>query len=373
MKARIWLASLFLAGVSLALTVGGASAAGYPCPPTTALRQPARCNGSGPEGALVSLARQGLYPARPLPTLGLHPWMGHVPFEYLRVTRDSVSLFPSAKAAKQGTGAIGRTQPGFVYLSATETVDGEGGIVYRTQQGYVRGDGVSRVTLPTFQGLAFRRTPDRPFGWVTSGGLCSRAAPGAAAPATGRCYVKYHVVQIHDRAQVDGQEWLRIGMEEWVEADYVGEVVPDPTPPEGVDGRRWVSVNLAEQTVAAYEDGRLVFATLASTGRYGFWTQPGLFQVWIKLERDNMTGGLDEGYYYLEDVPWVIYFDQARALHGTYWHNKFGTPTSRGCVNLTPADAKWFFDFVEEGTWVYVFDPTGQTPTDPSLYGPGGA
>ncbi len=368
-----WLVALVLGLLLLAGPAEAASLSRYPCPPRVALRRPAQCATGGPGSRLVALARQGLYPQRPLPTVGLDPWMGHVPFQYLRVTRDSIGVYPSAKAARRGTGEVLRTQPGFVYLSSTETFESAQGIVYRTQKGFVRGDGVSRVTPSTFRGLMFRRTPDRPFGWVTSGGLCSRSTPNEAAPATGRCYMRYEVVQVYDRVTEGGTVWLLVGVDEWLDAAYVAEVDPDPTPPEGVDGGRWVSVNLAEQTVMAYEDGRLVYATLASTGRYGTWTQPGLFQVWIKLERDNMTGGVEDSYYYLEDVPWVMYFDQARALHGTYWHDKFGTPTSRGCVNLTIADARWFFNFVEEGTWVYVWDPTGQTPTDPSLYGPGGA
>jgi hypothetical protein len=42
-------------------------------------------------------------------------------------------------------------------------------------------------------------------------------------------------------------------------------------------------------------------------------------------------------------------------------------------VNISPADAEWFYNFANEGTWVYVFDPTGETPTDEELYGSGGA
>jgi lipoprotein-anchoring transpeptidase ErfK/SrfK len=85
-----------------------------------------------------------------------------------------------------------------------------------------------------------------------------------------------------------------------------------------------------------------------------------------------VTGGLPgESFYYLEDVPWVLYFDQARSLHGTYWHNRFGTPTSHGCVNMSIADARWFYDWASEDTWVYVWDPSGNTPTDPAVYGPG--
>jgi len=182
-------------------------------------------------------------------------------------------------------------------------------------------------------------------------------------------------VQIFDVRRVGEWDWFQIGRNEWIEQRNVARVVPDPTPPPGVDSDTWISVNLYEQTITAYDHGQLVYATMVSTGRNGFWTKPGLFQVWAKLERDLMTGGIpgEAGFYYLDSVPWVLYFDKARALHGTYWHAKFGTTTSRGCVNLPMTDAQWFFNFAEEGTYVSVTDPSGKTPTDPSAYGEGGA
>jgi lipoprotein-anchoring transpeptidase ErfK/SrfK len=165
-------------------------------------------------------------------------------------------------------------------------------------------------------------------------------------------------------------------VDEWIEQRFLAIVDPDPTPPEGVEGDKWISVNLYEQTLAAYEGGELVFATAASTGRNGLWTQPGLFEIWARLDYDTMTGGIqgdEDSYYYLESVPWVMYFDQARALHGTYWHSKFGNQTSAGCVNLSTWDARWLYIFAEMGTPVFVWDPSGKTPTDPASYGPGGA
>jgi hypothetical protein len=35
------------------------------------------------------------------------------------------------------------------------------------------------------------------------------------------------------------------------------------------------------------------------------------------------------------------------ALHGAYWHDNWGNPQSGGCINLSPIDAKWLFDFTE--------------------------
>ena len=146
-------------------------------------------------------------------------------------------------------------------------------------------------------------------------------------------------------------------------------VVTPTAPPEGVTGK-WIDVNLYEQTVTAYDGDKMVYATLASTGRNIYPTRPGLFQIYDKLPDYKMGGA--EGkpdYYYLENIPYIMYFDEGRSFHGTYWHNQFGYKRSHGCVNLSPRDAEWLYGWAEKGTYVYVHDPSGQTPTDPSFYG----
>ena len=47
------------------------------------------------------------------------------------------------------------------------------------------------------------------------------------------------------------------------------------------------------------------------------------------------------------DVPFVQYFTEGYALHAAYWHDEFGTPQSHGCVNLSPNDAAWLFDWTD--------------------------
>jgi hypothetical protein len=60
-------------------------------------------------------------------------------------------------------------------------------------------------------------------------------------------------------------------------------VIPNTTPPEGVDNGRWIEVKLEEQTMAVYDydQNHLVFAAIAATGQDGSWTQPGLFQIYL--------------------------------------------------------------------------------------------
>lgn len=349
----------------------------YVCAPRLQLRRPQLCPRHGPAAEVTELARLGLLPPKPLPLAPADLSLGYVPFDYLKAGSGPTSIYSSAQDAAAGGGGASSIAGGFVYLSYYDRFEQSGTTVYSTPRGYVRGGSVSRIQLPPSPGLTFTRTPDRPFAWIVAGGTCTAREPGGSPDfRNGRCFTRHSVVQIYARERVGEWDWYMIGRDEWIEQRLLAVVDPDPTPPTGVDQDRWVSVNLYEQTLAAYEGGNLVFATVASSGRNGFWTQPGLFQVWAKLELDDMTGGIpgEEGnYYFLQNVPWVLYFDQSRALHGTYWHSRFGVPTSRGCVNLAPADANWIYDFAQEGTWVYVWDPSGDTPTDPSLYGPGGA
>ena len=349
----------------------------FVCAPRLQLRQPQRCPSYGPGGEVASLAKLGLLAPRPLPLADIASDLSYIPFSYVRAGSGSTPLYTSFDDAVRGGGGASDLSAGFVYLSYSNRQEGDGVTVYTTGNGYVRGEDVNRVSnIPQSPGLQFFKTPDRPVAWITQGGTCYSNEPGGLPRTNVPCFTSHSVVQIYDRERVGDWDWYMIGQNQWIEQRFLALVDPDPTPPDGVDSDQWISVNLYEQTMAVYDGGELVFAAPTSTGRNGFWTQPGLFQVWAKLQRDDMTGGIpgeDGNFYFLGDVPWVLYFDQARALHGTYWHGKFGTPTSRGCVNLAPRDANWLFNFAEEGTWVHVYDPSGNTPTDPALYGPGGA
>ena len=129
---------------------------------------------------------------------------------------------------------------------------------------------------------------------------------------------------------------------------------PEPTaePQEewGSFEGHWIDVNLTEQMVYAYDGETLMNSFLVSTGTWQYPTVTGTFAIYVKYEYADMAG---PGYY-LPDVPYVMYFYKGYGLHGTYWHNNFGTPMSHGCVNFRTEDAGWVFNFVEVGTTVNV-------------------
>ncbi|MCC6646623.1 MAG: L,D-transpeptidase [Polyangiaceae bacterium] len=137
-----------------------------------------------------------------------------------------------------------------------------------------------------------------------------------------------------------------------VRASDVAWTEPGPRPAAVKDGERWIDVNLARQTLVAFEGSRPIFATLVSTGRKGkdkahdHTTPTGAWRVREKHVAATMDGdGAAAGDlpYSIEDVPYVMYFHESYALHGAFWHDSFGRQMSHGCINLAPGDAKRLF------------------------------
>lgn len=133
-----------------------------------------------------------------------------------------------------------------------------------------------------------------------------------------------------------------------VEAPAIPQFVP--ASPTLLVGKQ-VVVDLSDQMTYAYQDGALLRSVRVSTGLPGTPTVQGDFTVYRKWVAQTMSG---PGYF-LPDVPYVMYFYQGYALHGTYWHNNFGQPMSHGCVNMPTPESEWFFNnFVDVGTPVHV-------------------
>ena len=110
---------------------------------------------------------------------------------------------------------------------------------------------------------------------------------------------------------------------------------------------RWIEVDLNEQVAIAYEGATPVKAFIISSGVSDTPTVTGTFRIWSKVAVQDMRGGNRAAgtYYHLKDVRNVQYFYKNYAFHGAYWHSNFGTPMSRGCINMTDEDARWLFDW----------------------------
>jgi lipoprotein-anchoring transpeptidase ErfK/SrfK len=86
-----------------------------------------------------------------------------------------------------------------------------------------------------------------------------------------------------------------------------------------------------------------------STGLPRWQTYEGVFNIYYRRTREHMSWGTPgDDFYALEEVPWTMYFDEGRALHGEYWHDGLGYRRSHGCVNMSITDAHWLYNWVAE-------------------------
>lgn len=335
------------------------------CEPGAYTTIPEGCMVLGPSQYLTGLAKLGMtFPQRPLPASKPDPSLTQLPYKYYHLNQDYVPIYSSP--GEKGAG-VNQFPPGFVYVSYVDVWNQAGYYFLLQNGGWIPGKGERVGEISNFQGLVFHSTPRNSFGWPFEQ-IPVKSAPGYNSPNTGVWLNPYSVVQIFDTQNVDNADWNLIGPNQWVEARKVAQVVINTTSPDGVTNNRWIDVNLAEQTLAVYDNRQLAFATVIASGLEPFWTKPGLFQIFQKKETETMRNNDPSDFYYLDNVPWTMYYDGARALHGAYWRTRFGYPQSHGCVNLSVGDSHWLFNWAVEGDWVYVHDPSGLTPTDPKLY-----
>jgi LysM repeat protein len=193
-------------------------------------------------------------------------------------------------------------------------------------------------------------------------------APATPAPSTGNTYTvrpgdtligiaTRHGVSVSRLAAANGlraNSWVYVGQRLQIPGSSTSTTPPPSTttppqaPPSAATGGKWIGVNLTNQTLTAYQGQTAVFQARVSTGTWRTPTVVGTFRIYVKYRAAPMSG---PGYY-LPNVPYVMYFYHGYGLHGTYWHNNFGTPMSHGCVNLSTPDAQWVYNWAPVGTKV---------------------
>jgi len=210
---------------------------------------------------------------------------------------------------------------------------------------WVRTEALSSVLPSTFAGVLL---PEQglpyPMGWMLLNTVPSRT-PGAEPTDGDLAILRYTRLNLYSFVEVDGWRWYQVGIDQWVHQTMIAKIIPVERPAE-VDTDRWVSVDLYEQVAIAYEGTTPVFATLISSGLEEWPTNEGLFHVYVRYPRTIMSGAEGQAdFYFLEEVPWTMYFDNDIGLHGTYWHDGFGYRHSHGCVNLSITDSYWLYNW----------------------------
>lgn len=202
--------------------------------------------------------------------------------------------------------------------------------------GWARGSELEGVTLEEGQPLDHA--------WVLRNApVTARARGRVVRRATRRSVVHVAEVEPHGVVRLTDGTYMR-------ERDLARARLSPPPPEVTGDDETWVDVDVEQQVMVAYRGARPVYATLVSSGREraGNETPLGVHRVWVKLAFSDMSNLSDEArsYYAIEQVPWVQYFQESNGFHAAFWHDDFGRRRSHGCVNLSPRDARWLFEFL---------------------------
>ena len=112
----------------------------------------------------------------------------------------------------------------------------------------------------------------------------------------------------------------------------------------------WIEVDLSGQRLVAWNGSTPVKSVTVSTGKSRTPTRIGTYTIQSKYRSAAMRGRN----YYVPDVPYTMYYSGGYAMHGAYWHNRFGTPVSHGCINLPVRQARWLYSWAPVGTKVVV-------------------
>lgn len=279
-----------------------------------------------------------------------------LPFRYYFAARDGAYGYRALPEVGEGTPDLD-LEPGFGVAIVGERSAPSGERYGLSRSGYyIPLHDLVAARTSAFHGERLDASSAAPLdlGWVLPDRATVLAAP-RPGPAKGQ-RVRFEVVRVTKREGA----FVRVSAEgatpeAWLRAADVARPTQAP-PPAEVGGaqatQRWIDVELASQTLVAYEGTRPVFATLVSTGKgprgSELATHPGVHRIWVKLlasKMDNLERDDVEKHYSLEDVPWVQFFDKGIALHGVFWHQAFGRVHSHGCVNLAPLDAEFLFGF----------------------------
>lgn len=286
-----------------------------------------------------------------------------LPYHYYFAGADGAFAYSALSLVGEGI-PDSQLEPGFAVAGVTEKeVNGEKNI-YTTNGLWVPLRDLTPIRGTTFEGVKLDGDTLEQVAWVVGRPVFTLDRPFGKrlrqlSPLTR--------LRVTERSEVRRVIWFGTADGDWVRASDVR--APDVSePPQGVRAsERWLDVDTGRQILTAYVGTRAVFTTLVSTGKgkgdSEYATPLGEHRIWVKLASSDMTNVEDQTasqYYAIEAVPWVQFFKAGYGLHAAFWHEAFGTPRSHGCVNLSPKDAAFLFE------WTAPDVPTGWHAALPS-------
>jgi lipoprotein-anchoring transpeptidase ErfK/SrfK len=227
-------------------------------------------------------------------------------------------------------------------------VDIDGETYARTSVGLVAKADLRRYRPSTFAGVDLIEKPPAawPFAWVIAPDKKAVTAHATADKkgADAGTFAHRQIVPVLE--EVAG--FVRVADGAWIERKNLRVARKRPRPAIDDAHQKWIDLDRDEQVMVAYDGDTPVFATLFSSGRRKNDTPPAIYRIRSKSSLTKMSAEERESSHYeVSEVPWATRFRSGLYFHAAYWHDGFGKARSHGCVNLSPRDARWVYDWTE--------------------------
>jgi hypothetical protein len=162
---------------------------------------------------------------------------------------------------------------------------------------------------------------------------------------TNTLLTKHAVRRAHEKRSFKGRCMRRVGSRYWVRCDRIALATKPPPPPVQITGNlNWLDLDTKSRILYARKGAAVTRVMLVSLSRK---TPKGLFRIREKHVDMDLVQRWGDDPYFLQGVPFVVFFHKNIAIHAAYWHNGFGVHHSHGCVNLSVPDARFVFNFVK--------------------------
>jgi lipoprotein-anchoring transpeptidase ErfK/SrfK len=115
-----------------------------------------------------------------------------------------------------------------------------------------------------------------------------------------------------------------------------------------------ITVEIKSQTLTYSLGPYTIRQFKISSARKGYVTPKGEYSILVKKPVVNYRG---ENYYH-PNTRWNMLFHRGKKagfyIHGAYWHNRFGTPMSHGCINVPYSEMENLYNWADAGTKVQI-------------------
>lgn len=278
------------------------------------------------------------------------------PYVYARA-RKTTNIYerdPDKANAVRPKGKL-RGRSGLAIVGSWNAMDEEGNmqrLAMMTNGHFVKAADLKKSTEEPFQGVELGDKHQLPVGFIVKRGV--RAWHVEKGEAEKRKKLEYHeFLAFTGRFRTVGKtRYWATNDERYIRHQDVTTVRQRSKlwPSFAIADQKWIDVSIVAGTLVAYEGRKPVYATLCSVGRNRldeegeFVTKRGEFKVVAKhITATQMDPSKVAQYYDIYDTPWVLELENGQAVHGAFWHNRFGIERSNGNVHVAPIDANWLF------------------------------